>query len=295
LKISILGGGFGIYGYLPAARSLGWEVATLAKYSQSIQSRPELSTYFDSIQFVESESDLFRFKSALVFARTPKLQSKFISDYVNSSSNFSHFFLEKPLADSISNSQLVMNLLIDYRKSFSVGYLFQYTDWFMDLENLCANEGNRIHIDWRIPFTKSDWKNSQVDGGGLYRFFLVHFVPLLTKLGFPISDLEISTNDEKCILKGKGKNEIKISAQIVTESFHFEIRVNEKLESIFQAQTPFGLKPQRATLDPRITPLKRYLITSLNGTVSLDSTLETERNVIQFLNLCYLDTKKSSY
>jgi len=286
LKISILGGGFGIYGYLPAACSLGWEVATLCRYKKTIQDRPELSNYYQSVQFVKSEAELLGFESALVFARTPTLQFEFIFDYFNSAGNFSHFFLEKPLADSISNSQLVLDLLTDCRKSFSIGYLFQYTDWFLDLENVCANQGNRIIINWGIPFTNSEWKNNQVAGGGLYSFFLVHFVPLLTKLGFSISDLQINSRNGKCTLKIEGSNYIEINAQIVTENFYFELWVNQKLEPIFQAQTPFGLKPLKATPDPRLTSLKRYLTSAFDGSLLLDSTLNTERDVIHFLNLC---------
>lgn len=284
--VSILGGGFGIYGYLPAACSLGWEVSTLAKYTDAIQSRPELSAYFDSIQFVESESDLLGYGSALVFARTPTLQAKFIFENLNPEAKVSHLFLEKPLANSTIDSQLVLDLLSNQQKSFSIGYLFQYTDWFLDLEGLCRNEGKKIVINWRIPSTTSDWKNTQVLGGGLHRFFLVHFVPLLTRLGFPISDLTVNNKDGKCILKGEGRNAIEINAQIVTEDFCFEVNVTDKFKPVFNAQTPFGFKPQRATPDPRIPALKRYLLWSLNGSFSVEETLQTERDAMNFLNLC---------
>lgn len=284
MKVSILGGGFGVYGYLPAACSLGWEVTTLRRYEQAILGRPELSPYFESVIFVESESDLCRFGSALVFARTPTLQFNYIFDNLNS--NISHYYLEKPLADSISNAQLALHQLNESRQSFSVGYLFQYTEWFMDLESICANQGNRIIFNWRIPFTNSDWKHSQVSGGGLYSFFLVHFVPILRRLGFPLSDLKISHKNDKCTLKIEGTNYIEINAQIVTENFYFEILINNKFEPLFHAQTPFGLKPLKGTPDPRIHPLKKYLVSALDGSTSLDSRLQTERDVVDFLNLC---------
>ena len=286
MKISILGGGFGIYGYLPAACSLGWEVATLSRYKETIQARPELSNFCQSIQFVESEVELLGLESALVFARTPLLQFKFIIDNHLSRTNLSHLFLEKPLTHSMTDSQSALDLLKDSQKSFSIAYLFQYTEWFEDLENTCASQGNKIIINWRIPFTNSDWKNSQIDGGGLYSFFLVHFVPVLTRLGFPITDLEIRCKDGKYTLRSEGGNYIEINAQIVSENFCFEILVNKELEPAFQAQTPFGLKPGKSTPDPRISPIKRYLISSVDGSILLDSTLDTERDVIHFLNLC---------
>ena len=37
LELGILGGGFGIYGYLPAAVDNGWNVKLLEKYRKTIQ------------------------------------------------------------------------------------------------------------------------------------------------------------------------------------------------------------------------------------------------------------------
>lgn len=286
LKISILGGGFGIYGYLPAACSLGWEVATLARYGKAIKERPELSSFYQSVQFIESESNLLSFGSSIVFAKKPQLQFEFLMNNLKSTSKLTHFYLEKPLADSISNSRLVLDLLKETGISFSIGYLFQYTDWFKDLESICSSEGNHIVINWRIPFTNSDWKNSQIAGGGLYSFFLIHFVPILTRLGFPISDLDIIYKNQKCTLKSAASNYIEINAQIVAENFYFELLANNKIEPVFHAQTPFGLKPLKATPDPRIDSLKRYLVSTSDDSNLLNSSVETEHDAIKFLLLC---------
>jgi predicted dehydrogenase len=286
MKISILGGGFGIYGYLPAACSLGWEVATLARYRDTVNERPELLTYFKSIQFFESESDLLSFGSAIVFAKKPQLQFEFLMKTLQSNSNLTHFYLEKPLADSIANSRSVLNLLVESGKSFSVGYLFQYTDWFTELENICASQGNHIVINWRIPLTNSDWKNSQIAGGGLYNFFLIHFVPILTRLGFSISDLNITHENQKCTIKSSARNSIEINAQIVFENFSFELLANDKLKPIFQAETPFGFKPLKDNPDPRIDSLKKYLTSSSTDSNLLKSSVEKEHDAIKFLLLC---------
>ena len=286
MKISILGGGFGIYGYLPAACCLGWEVATLARYRNAIKERPELSTYCKSIQFFESESDLLSFGSAIVFARKPQLQFEFLMKTLQCNTNLTHFYLEKPLSDSIANSRSVLDLLVDSGKSFSVGYLFQYTDWFEELENICASQENHIVINWRIPLTNSDWKNSQIAGGGIYSFFLIHFVPILTRLGFPISDLNVAYENQKCTIKSSARNSIEINAQIVPENFCFELLANNKIEPIFHAETPFGFKPLKATPDPRIESLKKYLTSTSTDSNLLKSSVEKEHDAIKFLLLC---------
>jgi hypothetical protein len=287
LNISILGSGFGIYGYLPAACSLGWEVTTLTRYREKIFSRKELSHYFHSVKFVNSEAELFDLEFPLVFARTPELQYQFLANNLIHKAKLSHLFLEKPLTNSISNSEFVLDLLRNSRKSFSIGYLFQYTQWFMDLSNLVTKPGRELIFNWRIPITNSEWKNSQASGGGVSSFFLVHFVPLLTKLGFRISDLETTSMNGKFTLKSVGHNYLEINAEIVKRDFRFELLVDKMPKPLFQAQTPFGMKPLGGNPDPRIDSLKRYLKSTLDGSLLMDSAVETELDVIEFLKLCY--------
>ena len=287
MNISILGSGFGIYGYLPAACSLGWEVTTLTRYRERIFSRKELSNYFHSVKFVDSETDLFDLEFPLVFARTPQLQYDFLANNLEATAKLSHLFLEKPLTNSISNSEFILDLLRNSNMSFSIGYLFQYTQWFMDLSNLLTKTGRKLTFNWRIPITNSEWKNSQASGGGIYSFFLVHFVPLLTKLGFRISDLEAKSMNGKLTLKSLGHNYVEINAEIVTQDFRFQLLVDKRPKPLFQAETPFGMKPLGGTPDPRIDPLKRYLKSTLDGSLLMDSAVETELDVIEFLKLCY--------
>ena len=286
MNISVLGSGFGIYGYLPAACSLGWEVTTLTRYRERIFGRRELLNYFHSVKFVNSETELFDLEFPLVFARTPELQYEFLANNLKPTAKLSHLFLEKPLTNSISNSEFVLNLLRNSKKSFSIGYLFQYTQWFMDLSNLLTKPGRELIFNWRIPITNSEWKNSQVSGGGVYSFFLVHFVPLLTKLGFRISDLETKYMNRKFTLKSLGHNYVEINAEIVKRDFRFELLIDKMPKPLFQAQTPFGMKPLAGTPDPRIDALKRYLKSSLDGSLLMDSAVATELDVIEFLKLC---------
>ena len=51
-KVGILGGGFGLYGYLPAFANLRFEIFTLSKYENFINKRPDLAKYIDKINFL---------------------------------------------------------------------------------------------------------------------------------------------------------------------------------------------------------------------------------------------------
>lgn len=201
-----------------------------------------------------------------------------------------HLYLEKPLTNSTYNSEIILDSLRKNRISFSVGYLFEYTRWFLDLSKIVAAPGHNIVINWRIPVTNSVWKNCQEDGGGLFNFFLVHFVPVLTKLGYRISELEVRYSNGKCTLKGVGDSEVEINAEIVREDFQFELLVDKRSRPLFRSQTPFGIKPLEGTPDPRIESLKRYLMSSLDTTFDLDSAIETELEVIKFLKHCFKAT-----
>jgi hypothetical protein len=286
LNISILGSGFGIYGYLPAACSLGWKVTTLTRYKEKICKRDELSPYLPSITFVDSEFELLDSEFPIVFARTPGMQFEFLANTFESKVIPSHLFLEKPLTNSIFNSELILDLLRKTQASFSVAYLFQYTKWFSDLLHVTATPGHEILINWCIPFTHSSWKHKREAGGGLFYFFLVHFVPVLTRLGYRISDLEIMYTNGRCTLKGVGRSSIEINAEVVSDDYCFELFVDKSQEPLFRSQTPFGVKPQDGYPDPRVESLKSYLESSLDGSFLLDSAIATELEVITFLKQC---------
>ena len=285
LKVSIFGGGFGIYGYLPAASSLGWEVATLARYEQSIRERPELTAYSRDIQFFESELELIKHGSAVIFARTPASQLEFLNTNLNDLKNTSHIFLEKPLTTSASNSLALLDTLNSNHISFSLGYLFPFTDWFNDLEGICSGEGNRIIINWAIPISSSSWKNDENSGGGIVNAFLIHFVPVFTKLGFSLANFEIQSKKGSISLNLQNDNFIEINAKQVSENFEFEIWANKNLSPVFRAQTPFGLKPIKGILDPRKNVLEKYLAGVIKASDNAAFSNQTELNVINFLKL----------
>lgn len=286
MKVSILGGGFGIYGYLPAALSLGWEVATHAKYRRIIQERAELANFERDIEFLDSEPEIIDAGSVMIFARTPRMQFEFLNENHNSIRNCRHLFLEKPLADSLSNSRVALNLLKANKISFSVGYLFPYTDWFQDLTEICASPGNKISINWRIPATRSLWKNNNDLGGGICSFFLVHFVPVLLQLGFLTQDSTIERQGGRVILKSENTNCMEIQAEIVNDKYVFEILANHHPKPRYRDQTPFGPRPIRGTPDPRIGALRKYLSNVIELTDSVELAYQTELNVLNFLDSC---------
>jgi hypothetical protein len=286
LKVAILGGGFGLYGYLPAAVSLGWEVTTLTKYSSKIYERIELSQFSNQIEFVDSEAELIESSAGIILARSPRMQFEFLLENCSSIGGKSHVFLEKPLTDSLTNSGVVLDLLRNNQVSFSVGYLFTYTDWFQELVSLSKSSGNRILINWKIPSTNSSWKNNSELGGGLCSFYLVHLVPVLTELNFLIKDSIINLQEGKFSLKSKNANAIEVNAEITDEEYCFEVWVNNDSNPLYRDKTPFGPRPISGIPDPRIGTITNYLSKAAKLSGETSPFYQTELDVQDFLRTC---------
>jgi hypothetical protein len=286
VKIGIIGSGFGVYGYLPAAASIGWDVITLKRYKDTILARTELSNYWNKISFMDSEKDLIEHSSRIVVAQTPEMQFNFIRNFSQDLKRVSHLYLEKPLTNNLNNSKSVLNFLRSNELSFSLGYIFLHTEWFQTLSKLLETSGNVVRFKWSIPSPNSNWKSRKNLGGGINHFFLIHLIPVLSNLGFPISKLETGSIGEKSFLRVSDRNLVEVFAEIVSKDFIFEIYVNDSEEPIFKAETPFGMKPQIGTTDPRIVPLQKYLVSAIDGIAGSHSSFETELEVLAFLKIC---------
>ena len=75
-KVGILGGGFGLYGYLPAFANLDFEIFTLEKYERFIRKRADLTKYIKDINFLKEE-DLLSKVDCISISRNPENQYKF--------------------------------------------------------------------------------------------------------------------------------------------------------------------------------------------------------------------------
>ena len=58
MKFGILGGGYGLYGYLPALCELGFELHLLNRYKKIVYNRFELERYSNSLIYHDNEISL---------------------------------------------------------------------------------------------------------------------------------------------------------------------------------------------------------------------------------------------
>ena len=122
-------------------------------------------------------------------------------------------FTEKPLSINPDKSSSNLSNLFSFNKSVRVGYLFLYTNWFASI--LRASPGSRINISWNFPShhlinNLLNWKRYHSQGGGVLRFYGIHFISVFAQLGITDilkSILYCSSTDEfidwefSCVLK----------------------------------------------------------------------------------------------
>jgi hypothetical protein len=256
-QLLILGGGFGLYGYLPAAMQTYWQVTTLSRYKKFLEDRVELSGLLSRVTFV-AENDLDpNIYDAVVIARTPQQQI----DFVTSHSSFKgHLFLEKPLGNTVNSTSELLDVLQSRKSSFSVAYLFQYQEWYRAVASQNQSECS-VTIDWRItPIKNQNWKQRLDAGGGVLSYYGVHLLSLIVDCEYDLKNLQINYGEDYFGIRSKnsfGQLDIKLT---VADVAGFEINLNGLSGNYhWGGASPFGTNPTPGVPDPRIPALIEYL------------------------------------
>ena len=283
VKIGILGSGFGLYGYLPAAFKNGWQISTLSRYKQAITIRPEIADKDPLITYYLDERQLIGNADCLVIARTPELQSQALELDVDFRG---HLFLEKPLGKSIHEHEKVLEKLIHNNSKFSIGYLFSYLNWYSQvIAYMKSNIEGYVRVSWQIEKPKQPWKLESRFGGGLVGYYAVHFVRLFQDLSIPIDTIEIEENSSE-MLKFHGRTGRKMLTVDITFSRQSRFRIDFEPEISagfpqLALESPFGVLPRQGIADTRVESMSKYLLDGLHGQ-ALEQAIITERNIITF-------------
>lgn len=200
---TIVGSGFGLYGYLPALIERGAEGVILpVAYRDRFERRAELDRYRDAIHWVEDHDAAFAAASGVVIAVSPSLQPAAASRAV-AQSNVREIVLEKPIAITPDQAMATLRLAVDRR--VRVGYTLLHTDWYQAFRTaLAVPDCARVHIQWHFMAHHfrhgiDTWKRFHGQGGGVLRFYGIHLVALLADAGYVSvagSQLETGPPDE---------------------------------------------------------------------------------------------------
>lgn len=259
MKIGILGSGFGLYGYLPASHKLGYEIFTLERYRSVLKERIELEQYSHKVIFIKDEDELTKSVNRVILARDSVSQSRFILKY---SGNFEHIYLEKPMGVDATDQRKCRKTLIQNGQSFSIGYLFPFTEWYNQLLRFEKTDKYHIVITWKITPQINTWKTESFNDSGLFSYYAIHFVPLLYDLKINITTLSIKLRSKSLLISGKNSENLKITLKIffdVAQEFKIQITQNSGLLQIFKDINPFGAIVIQGQTDNRVEAIIKYL------------------------------------
>ena len=269
----VLGGGFGIYGYIPAlaANPLS-RITIIKKHFGFINARPELNQYLPLIDFVDTHEEILSNSESLVISVPPLIQIEYVLEA--ELKKFKYLVLEKPLAETPTNANKVLERGISQSNAMRIGYSFVYTLWAKDiLENLEKFDKNsNIEINWNFfahyfKLEEGSWKADHKQGGGPLRFYGIQLIALLAcSEKVEVKNATIVVDEFERAYKWNAEFiaesgvKIQINLNCRSEVEEFEIRKKSKnINSKFSIKNPFYNETPKNGDDKRSGILRRII------------------------------------
>jgi predicted dehydrogenase len=202
---TILGAGFGLYGYLPAMLLCGEHVVLPLRYRSRLEARDDVQGLAEEVEWCTDERHALRLSNTVVLAQRPADQVQRVAECLLSP-RISKLLLEKPLAPDPESAAQTMRKLAGSGKRFRIGYAFRYTEWGRALLAWyqAAEPTASVRIEWKFQAhhyvsNVNTWKRRISMGGGALRFYGIHLIALLAELGYDAvmtSRIEADGDDE---------------------------------------------------------------------------------------------------
>ena len=261
MNFLIIGSGFGIYGYLPAVYKFSKQIYLSSKYKAKFYSRVELLKYEKKIFWYDQINSIIKNIDYAILAKRPNDQLSLVKHLYNKK-KFKHIFLEKPLDVNPMRSSKILLFLKKKKIKYSIGFIFKYLKWYNLIKK--NKDTANFNIIWNIKKNlKSNlWKYDIKKGGGLLRFYGIHFIYLFNDLKYiHIVHCKSKYNTFEISLINKKKKSINVKLNFSKFS-SFIIKKNNKL--FLKSQNPFLKKITENKVDPRIKILRKYVIENIN-------------------------------
>jgi len=278
---TIIGSGFGLYGYLPAlCEGPGDTIILPERYREQVFARPELCDYLTHISWAKDEEDAWSQAHAAVVATCPERQQEIVLQLLNHPM-LEKIVLEKPVAVSPEKAAAILAALKQEDKSCRVDYSFLNTAWHTDLKlavkNMDAHQ--RVCVSWRFlahhfKHEFDTWKRFHGQGGGVLRFFGIHLIALLADIGYDNvieSNLCGENQDQpekwEAIFSAEGMPGCHVIVDSHSPEEHFTIMATDATDartSLIALNNPFASEDSvgsSAMADNRIDPLIKLLRT----------------------------------
>lgn len=269
MTYTVIGGGFGLYGYLPALMAGGNRVLLPVKYRERIVGRTDLRQFDSRITWVPTTEDGLRGAHSVIIATPPAVQSVLVRRVVNEFRNVKALFLEKPLAESPSSATQLLNELETHSMSATVGFLFLRCPWAEKLA-IATKSSASISVIWHFQahhfrHETQTWKRLHEQGGGPLRFYGIHLIALLSSLGYSrVSESRLTRENGNDVtgwqasFDGEALPTCSVEVETSSTSTAFQVGVNS--DAIVKMFDPFDDIPwQDWLVDRRVALLADLL------------------------------------
>lgn len=271
---TIIGSGFGLYGYMPAiSHTTNCNVILPEKYRRVVENRPELYRYIQNIIWESSTERALSRSSGVVLAVPPWIQPSIAEDVI-CFNNITHLILEKPLAVCPHKSRLLLDKISLTHKRFRVGYIFLYSNWYKKLKSEDHECSYEFIITWKFKahhfrHNLDNWKRKHSKGGGAIRFYGIHLIAVLASLGYSTiikSETYDVVFDQPTIWNasfsglGLPKCTIILSTNSDVDIFSVQSSTSlNTLDNIYSDKSPFDLSRSTQGQDVRALTLERLI------------------------------------
>lgn len=284
----ILGGGFGLYGYLPAlaVRTSG-KIHTLERYRAILLKRPDIQNFVDRVTFEPDAGAVLAHCNAIVIALRPADQESLLMELLDQKW-MGKLILEKPLAPTPERALALLQRLAASDIVYRIGFTLGVTAWSAKVsEYLADHKTQDVSLDFQWRFLahhyRSDadtWKRSPSHGGGATRFYAIHLIALLADWGIdtPLSFnrmLAAFDDEPRCefaVTDGRKNAAVYCDSRWLGEpSFSIRVSGAESTQLRIAMNNPFDERSsdrvlvQREQPDPRVMYLVKILDTLEKG------------------------------
>jgi predicted dehydrogenase len=304
---TILGSGFGLYGYLPALVESGVEVALPLRYRPTLEKRSELTRYLPQVTWCADTEEALARVDGVVVALRPIDQAAWIPRLA-ALPNLRRLILEKPVAADPKVAASLLAMLRDAGKRYRVGYTFRLLPWAHRLRKVLTEAPDSISLEWNFMAHHyradlDNWKRFSLVGGGALRFYGIHLIALLAEFGYhDVSESTIWSASEteaeawQATFRGAGlvSLTLKVNSRLDTPLFRIVARGEGEGRVVVDQGDPFASAAPNAfpRQDPRVDVLVR-LYQSFDETDELHTKLQ--RNVLELWATVERNSKQSAY
>ncbi|QHP69041.1 hypothetical protein EI171_18260 [Bradyrhizobium sp. LCT2] len=287
---TILGSGFGMYGYLPALIECGMKVALPERYRAVVGGRSELVQYVPEVTWCPGTEEALAQASGAVVALRPADQAGWMARLADMP-DIRELILEKPVAPTPRLATQLIEAFEHAGKRYRVGYTFRFMPWAERLRAVLSEGTDGLSLDWSFMAhhyraNLANWKRFDVSGGGALRFYGIHLIALLAELGYDdVSSSVVSgpsdgeTASWEAVFTAQALPPFALRVDSRSTKTCFRIAADERGPAVVDLSDPFASVRQAVVnvRDPRVDVLAR-LCRSLDADDA--SHAQRQRNII---------------